>query len=539
MASTAASRWQTVWGLAVALVAGIVLLVVSQFALLGMSPGPPLQRTAALLGGTVALLHVAVLLLASRSASLEQAGRDAARVLAISPPLALLVTVPLEWGGVLATTSLPELLPALGPVLAAVWGVALGLAPVCSQIYQELGGPAPGRDEPTTPRATWSLLFGCCVAAAGLFALGPVFASAHAVGARELWPVLGQLFLVLLFGCAGGALARDAGVEVAALARRLDRVDERDQPASARPLVTTRLDAFALLQADLERLRRGLREENRLYQETLAQTREAAVAKAEFLAAVSHELRTPLNSICGFSQLLLEGMTTPLVEEQREDIRLIRTSGMHLLALINDILDISMIESGELRLYFLAEAVPDMIDEVVRQHRPLVQEAGLELRTEVASDLPRPICDRRRICQILHNLLSNATKFTERGSITVAATYDPLAGRIVIRVVDTGVGIAAAEVARIFEEYHQVGNLSQRKKGTGLGLAIARSIAFAHGGSLEVSSAPGRGSTFTLSIPLDPPRKPTSIDMTAEAVRASQRVRSSPSVVLTPPELPP
>src|SRR5690606_493827 len=136
----------------------------------------------------------------------------------------------------------------------------------------------------------------------------------------------------------------------------------------SRPLVTTRRDRLGALQAELERLRRDLVAEHRLYQETLAQTREAAEAKAEFLAAVSHELRTPLNSICGFSQLLLEGLKTPLSDEQREDIRLIRTSGMQLLGLINDILDISMIESGELRLYFASEDPADMIDEVTRQH---------------------------------------------------------------------------------------------------------------------------------------------------------------------------
>ncbi len=520
MASPAATRWQTVWALAIALVAGLVLLVTSQLALAWIQPEVPLQRTTAALAGLVALVHAGILLLSARTAPIDQAGRDAARALAIAPPLGLVVIVPLLWGGVLATTSLPVLLPALAPVLASVWGTAIGLAPLCLTAFQSLG-PNTGDDGPS-PQTTWSGLFAAVVGASGLLALGKIFAAAAPIAsARELWPALGIAALAGLFALAGGALARDAGAEAISLARRLDRLDERS--AAARPVVTTRLDGFGVLQAELERLRRGLVEEHRLYQETLTQTREAAEAKAEFLAAVSHELRTPLNSICGFSQLLLEGGVTDLAEEQREDIRLIRTSGLQLLALINDILDISMIESGELRLYFAPESPREMIDEVVGQHRPLVKEARLELHTEIPAELPRVVCDRRRICQILNNLLSNATKFTDRGSITVAASYEPLTGRLLIRVTDTGIGIDPDELPKIFEEYHQVGNLAQRKKGTGLGLAIARSIATHHGGSLEVTSALGRGSTFTLSLPLDPPRKPTSIDMTAEAVRASQR----------------
>lgn len=530
MANAAASGWQTVRALRAALLAGLAVLAASQLALGWMQTGPPLRRTTAALAGLVALLHVGVLLLSLRTLPIEQAGRAAVRALLLAPPVALVVAVPLLWGSELAATSVPALLPSLGPALAAVWGCALALAPLLATAYQGLAGAA-RRDPEVTPtlRETWIGLYACLAGAAGLLAMGRLLgAAAPEAGLRELWPLLGFALLAGLFARAGGALADEAGPEVVSLARRLDRVDER---SSGRPLVITRMDAFGALQSELERLRRGLVEEHRLYHETLAQTREAAEAKAEFLAAVSHELRTPLNSICGFSQLLLEGLGAQLEAEQREDIRLIRTSGMQLLALINDILDISMIESGELRLYFAPESIPDMVDEVTRQHRPLVQETGLELRTEVPRDLPKIVCDRRRICQILNNLLSNATKFTESGHITVAATYEPLPGRVLIRVVDSGIGIAPEDLAKIFEEYHQVGNLSQRKKGTGLGLAIARSIAVHHGGALSVSSAPGRGSAFTLALPLDPPRKPTSIDMTAEAVRASQRFRAPRSLL--------
>src|SRR5690606_6677862 len=136
-------------------------------------------------------------------------------------------------------------------------------------------------------------------------------AAAPEATSRELWPALGLAVLTALFARAGGVFARDTDAETFSLARRLDRADV-DTAAGSRPLVTTRSDGLGLLQSELERLRRGLVAEHRLYQQTLAQTREAAEAKAEFLAAVSHELRTPLNSICGFSQLLLEGLPTPL-----------------------------------------------------------------------------------------------------------------------------------------------------------------------------------------------------------------------------------
>ncbi|MFY0541531.1 sensor histidine kinase [Nannocystis pusilla] len=496
------------YALAIALVAGIVLLVVSQVALAWMTD-EPLRRTAAVVAGLVALVQVLVVYLATRTGLVELAGRDAVRAFVIAPPAALVVAVPLLWGSVLQTTSVPALLPRSDRCWRPC-GRRLALAPACLAAYLHLGGnPRPiGRDEHQTAQALWCSLFASAVSSAGLLATGRILAAAAPEAtSRELWPAFGLAVLTGLFARAGSLFARDTGGEVLSLARRLDRVNI-DTAAGSRPLVVTRGDRLGALQAELERLRRDLVGEHRLYKETLLQTREAAEAKAEFLAAVSHELRTPLNSICGFSQLLLEGLSTPLSDEQREDIRLIRTSGMQLLGLINDILDISMIESGELRLYFASESPADMIDEVWRQHRPLVQEAGLELRTEVPGDLPRVVCDRRRICQILNNLLSNATKFTEKGSIIISAMFEPLPGRVLIRVTDTGIGIDPEDIDKIFQEYRQVGNLAQRKKGTGLGLAIARSIANHHSGSLEVSSTLGRGSTFTLSLPLTPRANP-------------------------------
>jgi signal transduction histidine kinase len=523
--SGVASRWERVTALGVALLACLLLLLASRqllAAMVGPVEAVRLGPAVAAIAGLTGLAFVAVLALAARAGSIAQATAAATRALTITPPIATLVVVPLLWGEALLATSIPALLPALVPVLAAAWAAAHCLAAPLAPLLRAWTG----RDdaEPDLVPARWSgLLTGLAVAAA-LLALGFAFARGPS-GAGDLGRlvlVAALVVLVALAALAGGTLGAAASGEVLALARRLDRPDDA---AGARPIVVTRLGRVGVLLGELEALRRDLAAEHQRYQDTLAQTREAAVAKAEFLAAVSHELRTPLNSICGFSQLMLEGMGDVLSTEQREDVRLIRTSGMQLLGLINDILDISMIESGELRLYFAPEDIAEIVDDAVRAHRPLVQDSGVELRAEVPVGLPRVVCDRRRIGQILNNLLSNATKFTDHGTITISAVYDPLAARLDLLVSDTGIGIPQEHIEAIFLEYHQVGGLAHRKQGTGLGLAIARSIAVHHGGQLAVASNPGRGSTFTLSLPLDPPRKPTSIDMTAEAVRASQRLR--------------
>ena len=520
MPGSVASRRERASALGLALLASIALLIASQTLLAWMTgpvAGLRLGAAAVLLAGLTAAVHIVSLLLSARTGPIDQAAELAVRALVVAPPLAVLVVIPAMWGPSLFATSIPALLPQLGPLLCSVWAAALFVTPIAAALLRRI---APiDRSPPDEVASRWTGLLLACVAATALVALGHALArgldDAPPASLGHVTLLLGLAVIVALVTLAGLLVGAAGSGEVVSVARRLDRLGE--------------------LMAELEALRRDLGAEHQRYQDTLAQTREAAVAKAEFLAAVSHELRTPLNSICGFSQLLLEGMPSDLAAEQQEDVRLIRTSGMQLLSLINDILDISMIESGELRLYFAPEDITEIVDEVARIHRPLVQEVGAVLRAELPDALPRVVCDRRRISQILNNLLSNATKFTERGSITVSASYDPLAGRILVRVADTGIGIAPEDIDAIFNEYHQVGSLSRRKQGTGLGLAIARSIAIHHGGSLSVSSALGRGSAFTLALPLDPPRKPTSIDMTAEVVRASQRMRS-PRLVAAVPE---
>ena len=326
--------------------------------------------------------------------------------------------------------------------------------------------------------------------------------------------------LLALAAVAAGTLGETPGGDVMSIARRVDAIGYGSVAAIDDPVVVTSGDETGQLLARLEDLRARLQHETQLYEGALDRTREADARKSDFLSAVSHELRTPLNVVGGFAQLLLEGVPAPLSEAQAEDVRLIRAGGQQLLELINDILDMSIIESGELRLQFEATDVAAMIRDVVLIHKSLVHDKGVVLQTEIGPDVPSVVCDRRRITQILTNLVSNAIKFTEQGSITVRAAFDPRSDGVVIRCIDTGIGIEAEDLNAIFEEYRQAGSLRRRTKGTGLGLAIARRIAQHHGGTLTVESTAGEGSTFTLRLPLEPPQRLTRIDMTEESVRS-------------------
>jgi signal transduction histidine kinase len=301
------------------------------------------------------------------------------------------------------------------------------------------------------------------------------------------------------------------GRDVVALTTRLDAIGWDDHPSSsssgtgssrpmADPVRVTSFDVVGELFRNLERLRARLAEDVGTYQRALDRTHAVDAAKREFLAAVSHELRTPLDSIHGLAQQLL---ASDLSEAQAEDIRLILAGGAQLRELIDDILDISMIESGELELRFGACDIVELVDGLVDIHQAQVRGA-VTLAAEHPRTIPPMICDRKRVGQVLTNLLSNAIKFTEAGRVSVTVSHASSRASVEIAVSDTGVGIAETELEAIFEEYEQVGARKRKLKGTGLGLAIARRIAEAHGGTLVADSKLGVGSTFTLRLPLAP-----------------------------------
>lgn len=428
---------------------------------------------------------------------------------------------------------------ALAPAAAAVWSAAVLVAIPTTRVLHALairapGGRAPrgGSGPPPLIEHEVGRILAAAALAMALVVLGAIahhLASVPGLDASMLLPALGLLAFPLLAAVAGRSVGQSPGRELLSVARRLDEASEgelaaKERPGgAARPIVVTRNDEVGELLSNLEALRGRLDKDLRRYESVLEEAQAAERIKADFLHAVSHELRTPLNVVGGWSQLLLEGRPVPLTESQAEDVRLIRAGGKQLLELVNDILDISMIESGDLRLQFSRADLGMLCREMVELMRPQVRDKPVALRAEVSPGLPPVVCDRRRIGQILTNLVSNAIKFTEEGEIVVRVSYDAHAESVILRCIDTGVGIDAAELDTIFEEYRQAGTISRRKKGTGLGLAIARSIAEHHGGQLRAESVVGQGSTFTLVLPLDPPGRPASIDVTEEAARAVVR----------------
>ncbi|UVF21053.1 HAMP domain-containing protein [Microvirga terrae] len=235
--------------------------------------------------------------------------------------------------------------------------------------------------------------------------------------------------------------------------------------------------------------------------------------KSQFLANMSHELRTPLNSLLILSKLLTENSDGNLTDKQREFAKTIHAAGSDLLSLINDILDLSKIESGTVSLEVSSVAFKDLVDNMERTFRQVAEERRLDFHVEVDPKLPPAIrTDSKRLQQVLRNLLSNAFKFTERGGVTLqigSAEGTPLrAGSqwIAMSVTDTGIGIPEEKQRIIFEAFQQAdGTTSRKYGGTGLGLSISREIARLLGGEIVVSSTPGSGSTFTLFVPVDPP----------------------------------
>ena len=228
--------------------------------------------------------------------------------------------------------------------------------------------------------------------------------------------------------------------------------------------------------------------------------REVDRLKTDFLARMSHELRTPLNSIIGFADVLLMGLDGELTERMVEDMQLIRSSGYHLRDIIGDILDMSKIEAGRLELVYESFDVRRVATELMATATPLAEQKGLQLQLDVAEGVGLLTADRTRVRQVLWNLLGNAIKFTDHGTIRVAARPDGEA--LLFSVTDTGIGIAAEHLPHIFDHFSQVeGGRRESISGTGLGLSISKSLVELHGGHIWASSEPGRGSTFCFTIP--------------------------------------
>jgi PAS domain S-box-containing protein len=228
----------------------------------------------------------------------------------------------------------------------------------------------------------------------------------------------------------------------------------------------------------------------------------ASNAKSMFVANMSHELRTPLNAVIGIADLMLVDRRDPLTERQREYLQGIATSGRHLLDMVNDVLDLAKIEAGKHELSLEAVRIADSIAEALSLLHAVAQARGVVLASVVEPGTPPVLADRLRLRQILVNLIDNAVKFTDReGSVRVSVRGDSRG--VAIRVADTGIGIARENIARLFRAFEQLELPSgDRPRGTGLGLALTKRLVDMHGGTIDVTSELGRGTTFTVRLPV-------------------------------------
>lgn len=270
----------------------------------------------------------------------------------------------------------------------------------------------------------------------------------------------------------------------------------------------------ARLHADAQLHIRQLQGQSRQLLESKVAAEQASRAKSEFLAAMSHELRTPLNAVIGFSQVLVNKTYGDLNDRQLEYLTSILVGGRHLRKLVDDVLDLAKVDAGHLTLDLTRVALAEDIPEVVGVVQALAQQKNITVTVEVKEPLPAITADRMRVQQMIYNLLSNAIKFTEPGGHVTVTADTILAGdsngpcSLRVRVADTGIGITADDQTRIFDKFERGDSSSAREQeGTGLGLALTRKLVELHGGQISVESegVKGRGSLFTVLLPLAPP----------------------------------
>ena len=322
-----------------------------------------------------------------------------------------------------------------------------------------------------------------------------------AEGAPALLSALAALFTLLMSVAAlvAYAVVRDAGRDVDFVKERVLTMAATRVDPSGEPVPVRTLDEVGVLSGEFNALVDRFSAAEKAYNEDLVRARAGDRDRAAFLAAVSHELRSPLNAILGFADVLLTEVDGPLSDSGREEVEQIKGSGEHLHALINDILEFSALESGQLKLTRVPVDLSLVAQEVVREAVVLVKDRPLAVRITAEPNVVLT-ADSRRLRQVVQNLVGNAVKFTQQGEVNVRVVREGAFARLFVS--DTGPGISAAERAVIFEDYKQASDEKKRRRGTGLGLAIARRLVLMHGGDIEVESELGRGSTFAVRFPL-------------------------------------
>ena len=332
-----------------------------------------------------------------------------------------------------------------------------------------------------------------------------VFVSAPAAplatGSLLVWVATLTALLVGAAALVALALARDVHADVTFVRNRIVEMAQEGADPSGKPIPVRSVDLVGLLTSTFNVLVDRFTAAEHAYRQDLSGALAHDRDRSNFLAALSHELRTPLNAILGFTDVLLSEVDGPLSADAQENLSVVRNSGQHLRALIDDILDLSALESGELRLTCKMIDVLSIGQEVVREVRIAAEAKKLEV--SVVGNRAMAYADARRVRQIIGNIVGNAVKFTSKGSVTLR--IEPRDGGVSIAVTDTGPGIAREDHEAIFQEYWQAGEVKRQRVGTGLGLAITRRLVQMHRGFIDLRSQIGRGSTFTIVLPSQPP----------------------------------
>jgi PAS domain S-box-containing protein len=261
-------------------------------------------------------------------------------------------------------------------------------------------------------------------------------------------------------------------------------------------------EASAELERKVQEATAELADQNELLRRQHIALEQASALKSQFLANMSHEFRTPLNAILGYTHMLLHGVTGAVSDTQRKSLTRIDSNSRHLLALINDILDITRIEAGRMPLNLTTFKIPELVEEVMSELEPIIRRSNLTVRANMARSLTPFKSDRQKVKQIVLNFLSNALKFTPAGTVTIKASYDAKGRSVAIAVSDSGVGIGRDDQTKVFEDFRQLDSSPARGYGgTGLGLSICRRLSQMLGGTIELESELNKGSTFTLRLP--------------------------------------
>ncbi len=330
------------------------------------------------------------------------------------------------------------------------------------------------------------------------------------------------IFALLLIGAATAvalSLARDVHSDIATLQHRIGELAAAEAQPAGKPVPVRGIDEVGVLTSAFNVLVERFAKAERQYRADLGRAMTYDRDRSAFLAALSHELRTPLNSILGFADVLLSGAEGPLSADARENLEIIHSSGQHLRSLIDDILALSAIESGQLRLDRQETNLFAIAADVVREAK--ITAKNKPLAVQLAGRPTFVWADPLRVRQILGNIVGNAVKFTQQGSVLVFVEGGEEAASVTVT--DTGPGIPPGQQAMIFEEYRQAGDAASRRKGSGLGLAITRRLVSMHGGAILLESEPEVGSRFTIQLPRHAPEEGRSSD--------SSLMSETPSVV--------